>query len=97
MSRRVYLIAYDIIDDKRRTKIHEACRGFGVRVQYSIFRCHLTPIERTELESELRDLFHQQEDRILFADLGPLEGRGADAITTYGRSHDSPHDAPTIL
>ncbi|MBV9707207.1 MAG: CRISPR-associated endonuclease Cas2, partial [Chloroflexi bacterium] len=37
-----YVIAYDIPDDKRRTKIHKLLLGFGVWTQFSLFECFLT-------------------------------------------------------
>ncbi|MEJ5310516.1 MAG: CRISPR-associated endonuclease Cas2 [Anaerolineae bacterium] len=35
--RTLYLISYDIPDDKRRTKIMHLLEGYGERVQYSVF------------------------------------------------------------
>lgn len=37
-----YVIAYDIPDDKRRTKVHKLLSGFGKWTQYSLFECFLT-------------------------------------------------------
>jgi CRISPR-associated protein Cas2 len=33
----LYLVAYDIPDDRRRVKVAKALARFGVRVQYSVF------------------------------------------------------------
>ena len=35
--RALYLISYDIPNDKRRTKIMHLLEGYGERVQYSVF------------------------------------------------------------
>jgi CRISPR-associated protein Cas2 len=37
-----YVIAYDIPDDKRRTKVHKILLGYGKWTQYSLFECFLT-------------------------------------------------------
>ncbi len=37
------VIAYDISDDKTRTKLHKTLRRYGERVQFSVFECILTP------------------------------------------------------
>ena len=37
----LYVIAYDIPDDKRRTKVHKALCGFGDWTQFSLFECFL--------------------------------------------------------
>ena len=33
----LYVISYDIPDDKRRKKIADLLEGYGQRVQYSVF------------------------------------------------------------
>jgi CRISPR-associated protein Cas2 len=37
----LYVISYDIPDDKRRKKIADLLEGYGQRVQYSVFECQL--------------------------------------------------------
>jgi CRISPR-associated protein Cas2 len=36
------VVAYDITDDKTRTRLHKTLRRFGDRVQYSVFECILS-------------------------------------------------------
>ena len=40
--RNSYIVAYDIVDDKRRTKTHKILKGRGDALQYLVFRCHLS-------------------------------------------------------
>lgn len=35
------MVAYDISDDKRRTRMHKKLKAFGLAVQYSVFECLL--------------------------------------------------------
>ena len=37
----IYLIAYDVDDDKRRLKISSLLEEYGIRVQESVFECNL--------------------------------------------------------
>lgn len=37
----LYLVAYDISDDRRRTKVHKTLCGFGTWTQFSLFECFL--------------------------------------------------------
>ncbi|MBI1358242.1 MAG: CRISPR-associated endonuclease Cas2 [Acidobacteria bacterium] len=37
----LYLIAYDVVDDNRRTRLFEALKDFGRPVQRSVFECDL--------------------------------------------------------
>jgi CRISPR-associated protein Cas2 len=38
----IYLITYDIDDDKQRDKISKVLENYGVRVQESVFECNLS-------------------------------------------------------
>ncbi len=39
---RIWLVTYDIADDRKRKKIETILSGFGRRAQYSVFECELT-------------------------------------------------------
>ena len=82
--RSVFLIAYDVTDDKRRTKLHAKLKGYGEALQYSLFRCTLTPSERLRLRGDVWGLIDHATDRILLIDLGPDEGRGRQALESWG-------------
>lgn len=51
-----YLVAYDITDDQRRTKVAKILEDFGDRVQYSVFEMEL---ERSEQLDEMRSRLEQ--------------------------------------
>lgn len=88
--RSVYLVAYDVSDDKRRAKVFKKLKGFGEALQYSLFRCALTPGERLRLRSEIWELINHATDRILLVDLGPDEGRGESALESWGMALNDP-------
>lgn len=48
-----YVIAYDIPDDRRRTKVHKILSGFGTWTQYSLFECFLSKKELVLLKAKL--------------------------------------------
>jgi CRISPR-associated protein Cas2 len=58
------IISYDIVDDKRRTKIMKLLKGYGIRVQYSVFECRLSPVEFAKLGQELRGLIDINTDSV---------------------------------
>lgn len=37
-----FLIAYDIANHRRLYRVAKICKNYGVRIQKSIFECHLT-------------------------------------------------------
>jgi CRISPR-associated protein Cas2 len=83
--RNVFLVSYDIADDKRRTKVFKKLKGRGDAVQFSVFRCRMSPTEKRILRAELWDLLNLDEDRLLLLDLGPEDGRGDDAWEIWGK------------
>jgi CRISPR-associated protein Cas2 len=58
------IISYDIVDDKRRTRVMKLLKGYGTRVQYSVFECTLSSSELAKLRSELTGLIDRNSDSI---------------------------------
>jgi CRISPR-associated protein Cas2 len=63
-------VAYDIKDEKRLIKIFRKMRRYGNRLQYSVFICKLSEIEKTEMIIELMDIMRTDEDSLIIVDLG---------------------------
>lgn len=83
--KRNYIVTYDIRDPKRLRKVFKLCKGFGIHLQYSVFECDLTPMEKAEMESRLVEAIHGTEDQVLFIDLGLAAYRGERTITALGQ------------
>jgi CRISPR-associated protein Cas2 len=92
-----YLIAYDIVDDERRTRVFTTLRGAGDHLQYSVFRCDLSERERVALVARLHALIDHDDDQILLVDLGPVDGRAATCVTALGRSYIPPERTVLVL
>ena len=56
------LVIYDIVSNKRRTKLAHLLEGYGVRVQRSCFEVCLDKKEFRHLLADLED-FYQEEER----------------------------------
>ena len=59
------LLAYDITDPKRLSRVAKVCEDFGVRVQYSVFECRLEEEEFTEFWLKLLGQIDEAEDRLV--------------------------------
>lgn len=59
-----WVISYDIVDDKRRTQLARALESWGLRVQYSVFECQLSPTERKHLALQLQEYIDLDEDSL---------------------------------
>jgi len=73
--RLLYVVTYDIRDDKRWRKVFKLMRGYGDHVQYSVFRCELSERERVELMEKLTQAIKATEDQVLLFPLGPAGGQ----------------------
>jgi CRISPR-associated protein Cas2 len=77
----LYIVAYDIPSDRRRTKVHKALWGFGKWTQYSLFECFLDARELVRLRTRLHDLIDPNEDSVR---IYPLCSACQKAVETIG-------------
>jgi CRISPR-associated protein Cas2 len=63
-SSSLYVVAYDIPDDKRRTKVHKVLKGFGKWTEFSLFECFLTKKELLTLRGKLDKHLNAKTDRV---------------------------------
>ena len=61
-KKRMYVISYDISEDKRRNKVAKLLEGYGRRVQYSVFECHINEKKLKVLYAALMDLTRDMQD-----------------------------------
>ena len=73
--RNLYLVSYDIRDQKRWRKVFRIAKGYGVQLQYSVFYCYLSSKERVLLTSDLEGVIDHTYDRVLVVNIG---GPGVD-------------------
>jgi CRISPR-associated protein Cas2 len=92
-----YIVAYDIADDRRWRDVYRLMRGHGDRIQYSVFRCDLAPIEKARLVQSLIPVIDRDDDQILFIDIGPADGRGQGCIDSLGKPYIPPHRGAIIV
>ena len=78
-----YVIAYDIPDDRRRTKVHQILLGFGKWTQYSLFECFLSRKELVLLQAKLSQHLVAKEDSVRFY---PLCAMCVEKVETVGGS-----------
>jgi len=79
-----YLIAYDVVDDIRRTRIAKKLQTYGDRVQFSVFWVTVSPAKFLRLKTTLAGLIDRKKDSILLCDLGPATTAGFDRVSYIG-------------
>lgn len=82
--RHIYLVTYDIRDDRRLRKVFKTMRNWGDHLQYSVFECQLNAADLVRLKAELGQIINHSRDQVLLVDLGPAAGRGERAIEAIG-------------
>jgi len=72
-------------------------RGYGDPLQYSVFRCILSPSERILLIEALTPIINHREDQVMFINLGPADGRAQTSFETLGRALASKPDRVAVI
>ena len=85
-----YLIAYDVSDDKRRTRIFKTLMGNGDHVQLSVFLCDLSDVELARLKGKLQEVVHHRCDQVIMLDLGPAESSLESRLECIGMAYSPP-------
>lgn len=60
------VVAYDISDDRRRTRLHKGLKSFGTAVQYSVFECVLEERQLREMITMVRQTIDRSQDLIRY-------------------------------
>jgi CRISPR-associated protein Cas2 len=71
----LYVVAYDIPNDRRRNRVLALLRGYGVSVQLSLVECDLPRERFQELRRRLEELVHPRLDQVsVYALCGRRQG-----------------------
>jgi CRISPR-associated protein Cas2 len=73
VEERLYIVTYDISDDRRWRRVFKLMRGYGRWLQLSVFQCRLSAQRRAELARRLEETIHARDDHVLILDLGPAD------------------------
>lgn len=81
----LYVVVYDIPDDKRRKKVSDLLEGYGKRVQFSVFELVVSPVKFDELRQRLKKQVKFSEDSVRFY---PLSAHTLGQVETWGVGPD---------
>ena len=71
---RLYMVTYDISDQKRWRRVFQTMKGYGQWLQLSVFQCRMTERRRAEMIAKLETEIHHEEDQVVIVDVGPADG-----------------------
>jgi len=69
----LYIVTYDIADDKRWRRLFKVMHGYGEWLQLSVFQCRLTRARQAELIHLVEGILDHKKDHLLMLDVGPVE------------------------
>lgn len=78
------LVAYDISNDKRRTRLHKILEDYGTPVQYSVFECLVDDANLKKMLARIRKILRPRLDHVR---LYTICGSCKEKIEVIGR-HD---------
>lgn len=92
-ARTWHLVCYDIRDDARLRHVRRLLEGYGERVQYSVFRCRLTPKEEQRLRWDLSRLAAKEDAWLVV----PLCSRCVESLRRHDGHREWPEEAPSYI
>jgi CRISPR-associated protein Cas2 len=96
IEERLYIVTYDISDDKRWRRVFRLMRGYGRWLQLSVFQCRLTARRRAEMALRLEAAMHMKDDHVIILDLGPADAVDL-RVESLGKPFESVKRAAIVL
>jgi CRISPR-associated protein Cas2 len=66
MSDAFIVVAYDVSDDRRRTRLHDSLLAFGTPVQYSVFECIVDVARLRQLKEVVNRTIKPRRDHVRY-------------------------------
>jgi CRISPR-associated protein Cas2 len=85
----IFLVCYDIADDRRRERVANELLDYGTRVQESVFECMLETRLAEETVSRLRRTIEEVSDKVLVFTICENCCRRVVALGIAGRAEES--------
>ncbi len=96
MSERLYIVTYDIANQKRGRAVFKLMHGYGEWMQLSVFQCRLSAKRHAELIATLDQIIHHKDDHVLIMDVGKVE-LVEPRIVSLGKTWEAVKKEPLIV
>ncbi|MGH9845965.1 MAG: CRISPR-associated endonuclease Cas2 [Blastocatellia bacterium] len=83
----MFVVAYDISNDRRRTRLFKRLKRYGMAVQESVFECHLTADQFLKMRMDIEAVIDPEVDQVRYYNLCPkcagrIQATSASRITS---------------
>lgn len=96
MDEHLYIVAYDISNQKRGRHVFRLLQGYGEWLQLSVFQCRLSKKRHIEMIALLNQLIHHKEDQVISMDLG-VASSVQPRVTSLGKGFKPIERNPVIV
>jgi len=72
-NRHLFILAYDVVNKKRRSRALHVARSYATGGQKSVFECWLSEQERQQCLQRMSHILQANEDRLLLIRLDPRQ------------------------
>lgn len=96
MEEHLYIITYDIGDQKRWRRVFRLMNGYGEWLQLSVFQCRLSRRRHAELLATLDEVILREHDHVLMLDLGLAE-KVDPRVISLGKTFEPVQREPVIV
>jgi CRISPR-associated protein Cas2 len=96
IDERLYIVSYDIADERLWRRVLKLMRGYGQWLQLSVFQCRLTARRRAELARRLEEVIHGRDDHVLILDLGPAD-KVDPRVESLGKAFESVRRTAVVI
>lgn len=93
----LYIVTYDIADEKRWRAIFKLMHGYGEWLQLSVFQCRLTRSRHLELTQQLSTTMSSTDDHVMIIDVGAVESVEPRVQSIGKRAFDPIERVPVIV
>jgi len=96
MEHRLYIVTYDVSEQRRWRRLFSLMKGYGQWLQLSVFQCRLSPKQHAELIALIDGIIHHQDDHVILMDLGPAD-RIDPNVVSLGKAFEKMQHEPVII
>lgn len=96
-AKRDFLVTYDICCPRRLRLVHKVMLGHGQAIQYSVFRCFLTPSRKVKLMAKLLDTINCDDDQVILFELGSADSAVTRPIEVLGTPMPEPSSGSQVF
>lgn len=89
-----FLVCFDIVDNRDRYRVVKILKGYGIRVQKSVFECsNMSEYKFLRMKSDIEDVIDHGEDTIRYYPLC----RGCVKAVEFSGTGEKPYTKPYVV